>query len=196
MSRKPNGPKPTADPPAAAAVDPPPAASVPALANPAFAQNEALDGESARWAKVWVDEQLARSIRPPRYLTVDRLGPLVPLQGDFDQEGFQNRLSQALGSLSSAFTKDVVTKLASSPKGASDDEISARVNVGLAFITSQKPANELETTILLQYWLSNRAMIRHVTSAEAATAVDHLNTHGALAAKLGNLGVRQLEALA
>ncbi|MGI9169401.1 MAG: hypothetical protein ACR2FH_04395, partial [Caulobacteraceae bacterium] len=135
-----------AAPPAAGAVEPPPAASVPAVANPAFAQNKALDGESARRAKVWFDQQLACRIRPPRYLVVDGLGPLTPLQGDFDQEGFQNRLNQALGSLSSAFTKDVVMKLASSPKGTSDDEISARVNVGLAFITSQKPANELETT--------------------------------------------------
>ncbi|MGI9170242.1 MAG: hypothetical protein ACR2FH_08730, partial [Caulobacteraceae bacterium] len=52
----------------AAAVDPPVTASVPAVANPAFAQNKALDGESARRAKVWFDQQLACRIRPPRYL--------------------------------------------------------------------------------------------------------------------------------
>lgn len=180
------------------AAAPPPSRSppVPVVPNPAFAELKAFDVASARCAKVWFDEQLALRIRPPRYMTLTDFGPLVPLHADGDQDGFQNRLSQALGSLSSAFTKDVVMKLASSPKGTSDEEVSARVNVGLAFITSQRPASELETTILLQYWLANRSMIRHVESVECATVVDHLSVHGALTAKLGNLCVRYLEAFA
>ena len=196
MRRKPVAPKSAVAQPPAEAVDPLSAASVPAVVNPAFEALVAADRESAKLAKVWYDDQLARRIRPPRYMTVGGLGPLAPLQGDRDIDGFQHRLSQALGSLSSAFTKDVVMKLASSPKGTSDEEVSARVNVGLAFITSQRPANELETTILLQYWLANRSMIRHVESVEGAVVVDHLNVHGALTAKLGNLCVRYLEAFA
>ena len=172
------------------------AASVPVVTNPVLQALLARDRESVRLAKVWVDDQLARRIRPPRYVAVDGLGPLAPLQGDQDLDGFHHRLRQALGSLSRAFANDVVMKLAAAPKGTSDEEVSARVNVGLAFITSQKPKDELEATILLQYWLTNRAATRHVHEVEAASIVDHLNCHGAMAAKLGNLGVRQLEALA
>jgi hypothetical protein len=171
-------------------------ATPPAVINPTFEQAVAADRESARVATVWFDEQCAERTRAPRYVDDLKGGPLRPVQYDGDAKGFQRRLSQALGSTSSAFTEDVVKQLAKAPSGTPDFEIARRVNVGLAFIASQHSKDELETTILLQFWLTNRAMLRHVASVESATVVDHLNVHGGISAKLGNLGVRYLEAFA
>ncbi len=178
----------------AAAPSPSPSPSVPVVPNPLWDALVEFDRKSGQDATAWYRDREATYVRPPRYIA-EKTGGLLQYQADLDLDAFHHRLCRALGSLSSAFVKDVVDQLSAAPKATTDREIAARINTGLAFIASQNPASELETTILLQYWLAHRAFTRHVVFAETADNVNHLSMHGALIGKIGNLGVRQLEAL-
>jgi len=112
-----------------------------------------------------------------------------------DSRKARARLCRTFGSSSFAFVDRMVTDLANAP-GIRAEEAVAELNTAIQFIAEQKPQSELETLLLVQAWQAHCASLRLQRAMAKAEFLPHLQVNGALAAKLGNLFVRQVEALA
>ncbi len=115
---------------------------------------------------------------------------------DRGEDGWRARLCQALGTTSYAFASHVFEQLSVGPRDQTPEETAERINTGLAFIAHQKPRNEIETAILVQFWITHLAAVSQTQFASRADLIPKLEAHGGMAVKFGNLAVRQIEALA
>lgn len=147
-------------------------------------------------AQAWVEARREDHFHPP-YFTggPNAAGRVAMKPGHDDRYGFECQMSFTLGSLSTGFHDLVVRQLMNAPGVKPEDAVQA-VNDGLAFLAANRPENERETMILLQYWMSHIALTKNMASLGKAANINLLAAHGAIAVKLGNLCVKQLEAFA
>lgn len=155
------------------------------------------DRASVEAAHAWVAQRRKTHNAPPYYWRAPgkngALGRIEPFH--CDRWGHQDQMLHALGTMSEGFVDRIVNQLRNAP-GVTDETAVAAINDGLSFIASNKPQSEMETTVLVSYWFSYLFGIRQLQAAGSAPTIDHMNAHGLLAAKVSNLAIKHLEALA
>ena len=107
-------------------------------------------------------------------------------------------LSYALGSSSFDFARSILGQLANSPGTTANDPdgIAEAINGGLSFIAKSEPNSELEAMLLLQAWMTHRALMMRYRALATVETTPQLEANGTLAVKLGKLFAQQMEVLA
>jgi hypothetical protein len=159
---------------------------------------ERADTTADARAVEWLAQRQERAGRrqPPAFETASIKGQKVDLRlVDRDQHRSQARLCHALGTASFTFALAMVNELANAP-GVTAETGADEVNLALAFIAEHEPNSETETLLLAQAWMTHRALVRQHRILAITTTIPTFQTSGQLVAKLGNLFVREIEALA
>ncbi len=157
-----------------------------------------VDAAAEEAERAWLAAEDARAREAVTWLSsrpqAKRVAPLIEAM-PADLAKYQARICHSLGSRSISFCDRIIHQLLSTPGGSTQDERESRANEGLQFIAAYGPENEIETTVLLQAWMTHISAITAHRRLSDAENVPQLEAHGSIAVKLSRLYIQQIEAL-